>query len=90
MHAADESVPHLSRGHPLQGAGSPGSSVQWGPWGGAGMAVQVPGFMQRMARLGLGALLPPTGLAALSHALRSAWAPRLQQGSPVTVGRVHA
>ncbi len=73
--------------HLLQEAGSPGSSVQWGPWGGAGMAVQVAGFMQRMARLGLGVLPPPTGLAALSHALRCAWVPRLQQGSPVTVGK---
>ena len=74
----------------MQGAGSPGSSVQWGPWGGAGMAVQVAGFMQRMARLGLGVLPPPIGLDALSHALRTAWAPRLQQGSPVTVGENQA
>jgi len=72
----------------LQGAGCPGSSVQWGAWGGAGMAVQVTGFMERMARMGLGILLPPIGLAALSHVLQSAWTPRWQEGCPTTVGKL--
>lgn len=31
------------------------TSVQWGAWGGNGMAVSLtPGFMERKARLGLG------------------------------------
>lgn len=62
--------------------------MQWGAWGGAGMAVQVTGFMERMARMGLGILLPPTGLAALSHVLQSAWNPRLQESCPTTVGKL--
>lgn len=70
-----------------QGGGRPGSSVQWGAWGGGGgMAAQVTGFMERMARIGLGVLPPATGLAVLANVLQAAWAPRLQTGSPITVG----
>lgn len=60
--------------------------MQWGAWGGGGMAVQVAGFMERMARMGLGVLPPPRGLAALARALKMAWSPCLTQGPPVTIG----
>lgn len=38
----------------LQGCGRPSLAVQWGTWGGGGMAVRNDGFMQRMERVGLG------------------------------------
>ena len=60
--------------------------MQWGAWGGGGMAVQVAGFMERMKRMGLGVLPPPQGLAALARALKMAWSPCLTQGPPITVG----
>lgn len=71
----------------MQGAGRPGSAVQWGAWGGAGMALRVPGFMERMARLGLGVLQPPAGLAVLAQVLRGAWRPSATQRA-VVLGEV--
>ena len=59
--------------------------MQWGAWGGAGMALRVPGFLERSARRGLGVLRPDAGLAALSHALRSAGGHRVR-ARPVLVG----
>lgn len=38
----------------MQGQGRLGLSVQWGNWGGGGMAVRNDGFIQRMERMGLG------------------------------------
>lgn len=38
----------------LQGQGRPGLAVQWGNWGGGGMAVRNKGFIERMERMGLG------------------------------------
>ena len=67
----------------MQAAGRPGSAVQWGAWGGAGMALRVPGFMERMARLGLGVLQPPAGLAALAQVLRGVWRPATGQRAVV-------
>ena len=73
---------------PVQAAGRGVASVQWGAWGGAGMALRVPGFIHRMARLGLGVLPPPAGLAAVAAVLAStlnpaATAPALR---PTVVG----
>ena len=69
----------------MQAAGQPGVAVQWGAWGGAGMALRVPGFLERMSRRGLGALHPAAGLAALWQALRSAVGPP-ERAAPVLVG----
>ncbi len=68
-----------------QARGQPATAVQWGAWGGAGMALRVPGFLERSARRGLGVLRPAAGLAALLHALRSAGGHRVR-ARPVLVG----
>ena len=77
-----------------QAAGQPGSAVQWGAWGGAGMAARVPGFLQRVARRGLGVLRPAAGLAVLEQALAAAGRPRPGSAHPalppVLVGAPHA
>jgi hypothetical protein len=61
-----------------QGVGS--LSVAWGAWAGAGMAARA--GLARMARLGVGAIAPDAGLAALSALLSAfglcAKAPRSQ------------
>lgn len=58
-----------------QVAGAVASSVQWGAWGGGGMAIRVAGFMERMARRGLGIVQPAVGLAIMARAVLSAWQP---------------
>ena len=58
-----------------QGRGRAATSVQWGAWGGGGMALRVAGFLERMARLGLGVVQPAAGLAALAQVLAGAWRP---------------
>ncbi len=77
-----------------QAAGQPSSAVQWGAWGGAGMAARVPGFLQRAARRGLGVLRPAAGLAVLEQALAAAGRPRPGSAHPalppVLVGAPHA
>ena len=60
---------------PAQGCGHAATSVQWGAWGGSGMALRVAGFMERMARLGLGVVQPAAGLAALAQVLAGALRP---------------
>ena len=48
---------HPRHPHPastLQGQGRVGLAVQWGNWGGGGMAVRNKGFIERMERMGLG------------------------------------
>ncbi|KAK9803996.1 hypothetical protein WJX72_011444 [[Myrmecia] bisecta] len=74
----------------LQAKGLAGSSVQWGAWGGSGMAVRVPGFMERMARMGLGIVQPAVGLGVLAQLLQGAWRPAQSIPSPqaVFVGNV--
>ena len=57
--------------------------MQWGAWGGSGMALRVPGFMERMARAGLGVLRPAAGLAVLAQVLRGAWRPAAGQRAVV-------
>ncbi len=49
----------------VQGVGS--MSVDWGAWAGAGMAVRA--GLARMERLGVGAIAPSAGLAALGRLL---------------------
>ena len=61
--------------HAHQAAGRPGTAVQWGAWGGGGMAARVPGFVPRMERQGLGLLPPEAGLSLLAAVLASAAAP---------------
>ena len=70
----------------LQGQGLPGTAVQWGAWGGQGMAVRTPGFMERMARMGLGIVQPFQGVAVLSQLLQAAWAPL---GRPMAQHALH-
>ena len=62
-----------------QARGVPGTAVQWGAWGGSGMALAVAGFMERMARMGLGVVRPAVGLSVLAQVLRSAWQPCADQ-----------
>lgn len=62
-----------------QARGVPGTAVQWGAWSGSGMAVTVAGFMERMARLGLGVVRPAVGLSVLAQVLASAWQPSAAQ-----------
>ena len=69
-----------------QGQGVPGTAVQWGAWGGSGMAVRTPGFMERMARMGLGIVQPYQGVAVLAQLLQAAWAPL---GSPLVQLALH-
>lgn len=44
-------------------------ALQWGAWGGAGMAAADKALAARLARAGMGMLLPAAGLAALAWAL---------------------
>lgn len=45
-------------------------ALQWGAWGGAGMAAADAALAARLARAGMGMLPPPQGLQALAAALR--------------------
>lgn len=45
-------------------------SLQWGAWGGSGMAAQEGPLLARLARLGMGAIRPVQGLAALQNAVQ--------------------
>ena len=69
-----------------QGQGVAGTAVQWGAWGGQGMAVRTPGFMERMARMGLGIVQPLQGVAVLARLLQAAWAPL---GRPLAQHALH-
>ena len=46
----------------------PGASLQWGAWGGTGMAV-VHNLLPRVVKSGLGVLAPARGVAALASVL---------------------
>lgn len=50
--AANGSVDAIA--HYIFGQGRTGFAVQWGNWGGGGMAVRNKGFIERMERMGLG------------------------------------
>ena len=50
------------------------------------MAIEVPGFIERMACMGLGVLPPTIGLAILGDTLYAAWASRSLVSAPVTIG----
>ncbi len=43
------------------------TSIAWGAWGGAGMAASSPAVAARLARVGVAAIKPLAGLAALQH-----------------------
>ena len=43
------------------------ASVNWGPWAGSGMAAEA--GIERMARLGFGAIEPHAGMAAIGKIL---------------------
>ena len=47
------------------------TSVQWGAWGGGGMAASDAALLARLARVGMGAIRPTHGLAALGAILAS-------------------
>jgi hypothetical protein len=72
----------------VQASGRAASSVQWGAWGGSGMATRVAGFMDRMAHIGLGVLQPAQGLAVVARVLAAASRPSatLPPLGPVLVG----
>ena len=59
----------------LQQLGSPGTSIQWGAWAGAGMAAAEPTLLRRLEQQGYGAVQPAHGLAALQAMLAPAPAP---------------
>ena len=50
------------------------------------MAVRTPGFMERMARMGLGIVQPFQGVAVLAQLLQAAWAPL---GRPLVQHALH-
>ncbi|KAK9834736.1 hypothetical protein WJX74_008822 [Apatococcus lobatus] len=64
----------------LQMQGVPGLAVNWGAWAGAGMAAA--SGIERLARLGFGAIQPGNGMAAMGALLRSL------QGTSPTVAQV--
>ena len=57
--------------------GSPAVSMQWGAWGGTGMAASDTRLLAALARAGMGAVLPPQGLAALSGVLTALQSSRM-------------
>jgi acyl carrier protein/NADP-dependent 3-hydroxy acid dehydrogenase YdfG len=63
----------------LQHSGLGATSVQWGPWAQAGMAVQSRQLLARLERQGLGAVQPAQGLAVLAATLSASGA---AQGVP--------
>jgi hypothetical protein len=67
MHASciDDGVLHLCQ------QGMPVVSIQWGAWGSTGMAANDPSILSRLHRIGLGAIQPHRGLAALQSAVMS-------------------
>ena len=71
----------------MQGSGQAAVSVQWGAWGGSGMAMW-PGFKERMARLGLGIVQPAVGLSIIARLLAGLQdvATASTSPTPVTVG----
>jgi acyl carrier protein len=55
--------------HATQGSGVPAVAVQWGNWGGGGMAVRNKGFIERMEKMGLGIIDPDRGLSIMARML---------------------
>ncbi|PSC67708.1 non-ribosomal peptide [Micractinium conductrix] len=55
--------------HAAQSQGAVGLSVQWGNWGGGGMATRSKGFADRMERMGLGIVRPSEGLRVMARLL---------------------
>ena len=49
-----------------QAQGVAGRSVQWGTWCGVGMAMRDPSTIKRIERIGLGVVMPDTGLVVMS------------------------
>lgn len=52
--------------------GLPGVSLQWGAWGGLGMAAEEGPLLVRLARLGMGAIQPVQGLHTLQTVVQGA------------------
>lgn len=55
--------------HQAQSCGRPALAVQWGNWGGGGMAVRNAGFIERMEKMGLGIIDPGVGLNVMARLL---------------------
>ena len=67
LHSSSEF--RLSAARPIALQGLAAVALQWGAWGGGGMAAEA-GQAARLARSGMGLLPPGSGLAALAGALR--------------------
>ena len=74
--------------HAAQGAGSPAVAVQWGNWGGGGMAVRNKGFIERMEKMGLGILDPDVGLGVMARMLYDTAVPAVMPLNAVSVGNI--
>ena len=79
--AANSSLDGLAASWDAQGDAA--VCVQWGPWGGGGMALQDAGTSKRLERWGMGLILPQVGLSALEGALHA------QQGCRAPCGFPH-
>lgn len=71
-----------------QASGRPVVAVQWGNWGGGGMAVANKGFIDRMERMGLGILEPWTGLEIMARLLGETAGPTAALQRPVQVANI--
>ena len=65
--AANASLDSLAEAQSFSGL--PARSVQWGPWGGGGMAAEATTMVGRLARRGLGLLSPEDGIQAVERLL---------------------
>lgn len=66
--------------------GVPIIAVQWGNWGGGGMAVRSAGFISRMKSMGLGIIEPNVGLSTMDRIL--SWTMYSKYHLSVVVGNI--
>ena len=59
-------------------------SIQWGAWGGTGMAATEPNLLQKLAAKGYGAIQPPDGLALLGSVITDSFTTAALMASPFT------
>ena len=74
---------------PLRPPPATGSSIQWGPWAGVGMAHANAALLARIEKSGLGLVVPHRGLEALQEVLSGAGAGSLVQVSGGGGARQH-
>ena len=80
--AANAALDAAATGIQLQGQDA--VSIQWGAWGGAGMAATEPNLLQKLAAKGYGAIQPPDGLALLRSVLTDNVVTAALMASPFT------